>query len=1204
MGVRFVLGRAGTGKTRYCFDAIVGAMRARPLGPAIYWLLPRQATFDAERQLTCGSDLDAFGRARVLSIASFASEILIECGGSAAAEIDDTARRMLISHVIRQHKDHLAYFGGSAGRPGLAAEIESALDEIDRAGLTAEELTELAQTTRDTAVAVGDDAGATLGAKLHDLALVARAYESAIGNERLDPHRRLRQVLQCMADSPTLRDAEVYIDGFLDYTQFERVLLAQAARVCRSMTVTALVDPASPVADNPDAPPDELSPLHKTQRSFARLHSAFRSAGVAILPHVRLNTPARYRSPQLRRLEQAIAVDDVSGRVGGSEPAVEQIGSDHAVELIEAHDQRAEVHAAARRITALLREGVRMRDIAVLARSLDTYEPLIESIFAEHGLCWFVDRRKAAAHYPLLRLVHALMSAAMGRWPTDAMIAIARTELAGIGIETVDKLENYVLAYGVRGDVWASTEDWALLHATTTGHDNPEATDIDPLSFFDDPAPPPPNEIDAARRALVALVQPLRTALQSPTLTAQDAAAALWKVIGSLDIPTTLNGWAEAQRAAGHIGQADKHVRVWQAMCDLLDQIVNVLGPIELTPDDFAATLEAGMDAIDLGLTPPTVDQILVGQVDRTRSSRVTAAIVLGLSEGMFPSARQDTRLLSDRDRTLLARREIAIEPDTRRLLLDETLLGYIAFTRASDRLIVTRPTADAKGRPLAASSLWNRLLAALPEVAGRVTTLSAQSLRTDPTCLSTPRLLMSAAARWASDPKSGLTGGPGDEIWPALYQRIAAMPSDDSPMDFMRRAAWAALAYHNTSRIEPATAASLFASPLRTSARQIEQFAACPFAHFVRFGLQLKQREEAGLAFFDIDRLLHRVLDSFVRELMRRTTDYTAVESPQTESLIRMKVAEAAVSLRKGLRRDDPRVEHMIRRVESTLRLCVRSMQAIFSRGTMRPLLAGVRFGERSHIPPLHIQTPGGRDVYLTGRIDRIDADPQKARLSVIDYRAWEGRLHLHEAYHGLSLELLLTLLVLREAASELTGTSSRVAKGASAAPAPAAALYLGLIRQIKSLDTPDDAPEAGTPEAAIYNKMRGLTATEALGLIDRALEPGSKSPVVCVSLRKDGEPDARSECLADKHLAAMLDHTRVTVARLADQLFDGDVSVQPYRLGSQSPCSKCSYRSICRFRPGVDGYRHLDRLGRDDILARLTVINEPAAAGKGAHR
>src|SRR5678809_988824 len=87
MPVTFVIGRAGSGKTARCFGRTVGAMRAEPLGPPILWIVPRQATFMAERELTCASGLGAFCRTRVLSFDQFAVEVFVQCGGSAVPEV-------------------------------------------------------------------------------------------------------------------------------------------------------------------------------------------------------------------------------------------------------------------------------------------------------------------------------------------------------------------------------------------------------------------------------------------------------------------------------------------------------------------------------------------------------------------------------------------------------------------------------------------------------------------------------------------------------------------------------------------------------------------------------------------------------------------------------------------------------------------------------------------------------------------------------------------------------------------------------------------------------------------------------------------------------------------------------------------------------------------------------------------------------------
>ena len=86
MAVRFVLGRAGTGKTRHCVEQIASALRADPIGPPIYWIVPRQATFSSERTLTCAAGLTGYCRARVVSFELLVQQVLAECGGLLAPQ--------------------------------------------------------------------------------------------------------------------------------------------------------------------------------------------------------------------------------------------------------------------------------------------------------------------------------------------------------------------------------------------------------------------------------------------------------------------------------------------------------------------------------------------------------------------------------------------------------------------------------------------------------------------------------------------------------------------------------------------------------------------------------------------------------------------------------------------------------------------------------------------------------------------------------------------------------------------------------------------------------------------------------------------------------------------------------------------------------------------------------------------------------------
>lgn len=73
-------------------------------------------------------------------------------------------------------------------------------------------------------------------------------------------------------------------------------------------------------------------------------------------------------------------------------------------------------------------------------------------------------------------------------------------------------------------------------------------------------------------------------------------------------------------------------------LTDLFDEIVLVLGNKNITFDRYAKILKMGFNQSDLGTIPATADQVIVGDVDRSRSHKVKAVFIIGLNDGSFPS--------------------------------------------------------------------------------------------------------------------------------------------------------------------------------------------------------------------------------------------------------------------------------------------------------------------------------------------------------------------------------------------------------------------------------------------------------------------------------------------------------------------------------------------------------------------------------------
>jgi ATP-dependent helicase/nuclease subunit B len=1110
MGVQFVIGRAGAGKSKLFLDQTAAACKAEPLGEPIVWLVPRQATFQVERELCCRADLNGYFRVRVVSFELLGRQVLEETGGAAATEISSVGRQMILGHLLRRHKDELRFFrSADSGGPGLTAELDATLIELAGAGADLSELSERLKKT--------DQHG--LVNKIGDLLRIHTAYESFLGENRLDPEARLKQAVQILEHCPFLRNAVVYVDGFLRFSPRERKLLVTIGRLCRQINIALMLDPESDVLKNLHHNSDELELFHRSEEEYQKLYFGFGNEKVKVLPSLILRETPRFQSAAMKQIQTWS--DGTEG------------GSSDGLELIEAPNMRAEADAVARRVRDLAAGGFRYRDIAVLARNLSGYHDLIAAAFGEHGIPCFVDQRRPAGHHPLIQFVRAALAVAVDKWPTSALMTLVKSGLCGLTSADADELENYCLLHGIRGATWSQPTPWT--GSGTIGDDDGIQQRASAASA------------DKLRRALVDPLRKYVDAVSAEGKTVGAVCHALFALMEDYQIRQTISRWIAESR------EAEEHKQVWGELLALFEQLVELLGDQVMKLADFSALLDAALDKFDFAIAPQTVDQVLLGQVDRARLPAVKAAIVVGLSDGIFPMPQPPEKVLSDKDRKTLFQNSVDVEPGRKRRALDEIFLGYFAFTRPSHLLIVTRPLANESGRLLEGSSLWRKLKLLVP---------GAQVRPVPPDDIATPRQLVTGLMQWARDRKE-------PSVFSPLYDWFRQRANPVDAVGRLRELAWPALDYANTPVLPPELAAKLFPSPMHVSARRLETFRACPFQHFVRYGLNLAPRGVQGFGQQDVSSLSHDVLERLTRGMIRRKQNWDDVSADDLKEL----AAESGRRLKGEFMLDAARSRYLLQWITRTLEQVIAAQRAAARRSQFRPTAAGIRYDDGGEIPALRIPIPGGGELLVHGRIDRVDVNENKNAAVVYDYRLSNHSLSLGKVYHGLTLKLLADILAWQSA------HPSR----------PVAALEAAILRPVKE-DDPETAPNPGEDSFDLSFKPRGIIDDHFAGDLDSGLAPGNASDVFSLYLTKEATFGKKSttDIAESTEFALLLEHVRGQLAKIAAEIGSGVVSVSPYRLGNESPCAHCVYADVCRFEK-KDQYNWLQAMTRVEVFERL---------------
>ena len=143
----FIIGRAGTGKTRACLEAMRERLQENPLGPALILLLPEHMTFKVERELAESIPQGkGFLRSYVFGFRRFARHVLLETGHMKVPRISEVGRRLLLRKILTKHQKEkdLDVFARAVRQRGFTESLSDAIKEFKSYRLTTDVLREAA----------------------------------------------------------------------------------------------------------------------------------------------------------------------------------------------------------------------------------------------------------------------------------------------------------------------------------------------------------------------------------------------------------------------------------------------------------------------------------------------------------------------------------------------------------------------------------------------------------------------------------------------------------------------------------------------------------------------------------------------------------------------------------------------------------------------------------------------------------------------------------------------------------------------------------------------------------------------------------------------------------------------------------------------------------------------------------------------------
>lgn len=1129
MPLHFIFGASGAGKSHYIYQKIIQESMEHP-GRQYLVLVPEQFTMQTQKELVMMHPKKGILNIDVLSFERLAYRVLEETGESCAQVLEETGKSLVLRKVSQEKKKELKILGEKMKKQGYISQMKSMVSELKQYEVTKEDMDLMLDYAKNKP---------ELYYKLKDISVLYRGFFDYLEGNFITQEEVLEVLGRVAGQSGKLAGSVMVLDGYTGFTPIQLQLLERILPLCETMYVTVTMDDRL----DPYRPGSPHHLFHLSRETVSKLCKLAGAAGSQIEEtwvkengRFSANKPMAFLERNLFRFRKEVYTEE-----------------QQAVHIRESRNPAREMEETALMIRRLMREeGYRCRDFAVITGDMETYADHAARAFDKFDIPCFIDRKKSVFMNPFVEFLRSAVDMLLENYSYESVFRLLRCGLLDLPCRDMDRLENYVLGMGIRGfRKWQ--EEWVLHYRGEKPEEVPE--------------------IDRIRQQLMDTLAPFTEQMKTRKGTVRERVLAFYEFITACGIQEKLDRSGKAFAKENAMDRAKEYEQIYPMVMDLFDKMTEVLGEEKVSLREFKELLEAGLSEVKIGIIPPSSDQVLVGDMERTRLKDIRVLFFVGVNDGKIPREDAAGKILSDLNREDLKASSVALAPTYRENLYTQRFYLYLNMTKPSDKLYLSYSRADDGGEPMTQSFLIGAVRKLFPALVLERPSEDAVWEVENP---------KSALAYLAWGFKEILEREP-SLLWKELFSWYQKQDAWKQTMENMVEGAFR---INPEDEIGRSVARALYGTTLENSATRLELFAQCACAHFMAYGLELKERARYEFSPMDMGNVLHSGLESFAKKMHQRGLSWTALDEVQMDEMAEDCVEEVVSYYGNTVLKSSARNEYMVSRVKRMMKRTIWALTKQMEQGAFTPSRFEVSFAMADSLESINIALSKEEKMKLLGRIDRVDTceEEDKVLVKVIDYKSGNTSFDLLALYHGLQLQLVLYM----NAAMELEQRNHPDKQ-----VVPAGIFYYNIKDPVVEKVEEED-PEALNRRILKELRMNGLASSDrgVLEKLDENLSAnGTSSLCVPVTINKDGSLSRNSSAVSPEQFRLISNYVSQKMKEIGRRILAGEAETQPYEMGKRNACQYCPYKGACGFDEKTAGYhyRRLNPLKPEEIWGRM---------------
>ena len=595
MSLQFILGNSGSGKSHYLYQQIVNESMEHPEKNYLV-LVPEQFTMQTQRDLCAAHPRGGIMNIDALSFMRLAYRVFEEVGREEQPVLDDEGKNLVIRRIAGKLEDDLKVLKGNLKKQGYISEVKSVISEFVQYGVDFDKLDDFME---------GLSQESYLYYKLQDIRKVYEGFEEYLRDRYITKEEMLDVLARAVCDSELLKGSVIALDGFTGFTPVQIRLISELLKVSEKVIVTVEIDRR----EDPFIyrHPYQLFALSK--QMVTSLVKTAQDAGAEVEESVCLyeKVPYRFReNPEMAFLESELFR---YSRRQYKKKKEESETCSGAISLHETKNPREEARYVAESIRKLVREkDYRYRDIAVIAADLNLYADALEKACELFEIPVFMDHKKSILLNSFVEYLRSLLAMAEQNFTYESVFRHLRTGLCGFTDKEIDRLENYCLALDIKG--YKKWQQAWVRRTPSTGEKELE-------------------ELNHLRVIFVEKTMGLIQVLKQKKKTVRDVTQAVYEYLVQEKLQQKITQLEKKFQDRGELALAKEYAQVYRIVMELFDKFVELLGEEPVGLNEYCKLLDAGLEEARVGVIPPSVDQVVAGDMQRTRLKDIRALFFL-----------------------------------------------------------------------------------------------------------------------------------------------------------------------------------------------------------------------------------------------------------------------------------------------------------------------------------------------------------------------------------------------------------------------------------------------------------------------------------------------------------------------------------------------------------------------------------------------